>query len=76
MVSLQMDAGHISADGLAFSAYVRMGPNRLTRLHRSEARVGFGFDRESTGAQSLEVEFSNTEFLRFYDNVRNLEKLV
>jgi hypothetical protein len=68
---------HITTDDLAFSAYLKMKGHRLIKLDHIRSKAYFTFEIE--GPQSngqLKVEFINSDFVRFYNELRNLKKMV
>jgi hypothetical protein len=71
----QMSTHHITTDDLAFSAYLKMKGHRLITCDQRRSKTLFTFDLNANGDQ-LKVEFINSEFVRFYNELRNLKKMV
>ena len=67
---------HITTDDLAFSAYLRMKGYPLLKSDRFKSKMTFTFEANSTNENELKVEFINSEFLTFYNELRNLKKLI
>lgn len=66
---------HISTDDLAFSAYLKMKGHRLIKSDRKRSKAYFTFQIHEDVDQ-LKVEFVNSEFVRFYNELRNLKKVI
>ena len=75
MKSNDIKVNHISTDDLAFSAYLRMKGHQLIKSDQKKSKSTFMFDIGTEDANSLKVEFINSEFLNFYNELRNLKKL-
>jgi len=67
---------HIVTDDLALSAYLKMKGYRLIRSDRKKSKSTFIFDIGSEDPDSLKVQFINSEFLSFYNELRNMKKLI
>jgi len=67
---------HISTDDLAFSAYLKMKGYHLVKSNQNKSKSTFIFDIGTEDENSLKVEFINSEFLSFYNELRNLKKLI
>ena len=65
---------HITTDDLAFSAYLKMKGHRLITSDRKRSKTLFTFDVD-TDIEHLKVEFINSEFVQFYNELRNLKKM-
>lgn len=66
---------HITTDDLAFSAYLKMKGYHLIKSDRKRSKTLFTFDvRENT--ENLKVKFINSDFVRFYNELRNLKKMI
>ena len=72
----QIKANHISTDDLAFSAYLRMKGHRLIRSNPQKSKAIFTFDVAACDGEQLKLEFINSEFLSYYNEIRNLKKLI
>ena len=67
---------HIITDDLVFSAYLKMKGYHLIKSDRKKSKSIFIFENGNKGANSLKMKFINSEFLRFYNELRNLKKLI
>ncbi len=67
---------HLNTDDLAFSAYLKMKGHSLTKLDHIKSKSIFFFDIGDLDANQLKIEFANSDFSRFYHELRNLKKLV
>lgn len=65
----------ITTDDLAFSAYLKMKGYHLIKSDRKRSKTLFTFDVERD-IEALKVEFINSEFVRFYNELRNLKKMI
>ena len=70
-----MTTNHITTDDLAFSAYLKMKGYHLIKSDRKRSKILFTFDVDRD-IDYLKVEFINSEFVRFYNELRNLKKMV
>jgi hypothetical protein len=75
MKSNEIKNNQITTDDLAFSAYLKMKGYPLIKSDQKKSRNTFMFDLGTEDANSLKVEFINSEFLSFYNELRNLKKL-
>ena len=75
MKSNQIEKAQITTDDLAFSAYLKMKGYPLIRTDRKRSKIYFDFEIDKDVDQ-LKVEFINSEFVRFYNEVRNLKKII
>jgi len=66
----------IRTDDLAFSAYLKMSGFRLIQSTRNRSKMYFTFDIGEENENALKVAFVNSEFLKFYNELRNLKKLL
>jgi hypothetical protein len=66
----------IITDDLAFSAYLRMKGYHLIKSDQRKSKITFVFDIKTADANALKVEFINSEFLSFYNELRNMKKLI
>jgi len=74
-MSHQITTNHIATDDLAFSAYLKMKGHRLIRCDRDTSKTIFTFDVNGDG-EKLKVEFINSPFLQYYNELRNLKKMI
>jgi hypothetical protein len=66
----------ITTDDLAFSAYLRMKGYHLIKSDQKKSKSTFVFDIGTTDPNPLKVQFINSEFLSYYNELRNLKKLI
>jgi len=76
MESSEITANQIKTDDLALSAYLKMKGHRLVRSDQQKSKAIFTFDIGQNCADDLKVEFVNSEFGSFYNEIRNLKKLI
>ena len=69
-------ANHITTDDLAFSAFLKMKGYRLIKSNNLKSKRFFIFEINRQDLQKLQMEFINSEFLKFYNELRNLKKLI
>lgn len=74
--SHEIKTNHISTDDLAFSAYLKMKGYHLIKSDQKESKSTFIFEIGTGDANALKVKFINSEFLSFYNELRNLKKLI
>jgi len=77
----QMSTHHIITDDLAFSAYLKMKGHHLIKCDHQRSKTIFifganGSDLEPRGAEEIKVEFINGPFLKYYNELRNLKKVI
>ncbi len=75
MTSNEIKDNQITTDDLAFSAYLRMKGYSLIKSNQKEAKVYFTFEVNGNIDQ-LKVEFINSEIIQFYNELRNLKKMI
>lgn len=75
MKSNDIKVNHISTDDLAFSAYLRMKGYQLIKSDQKKSKSTFTFDVKGD-IEELKVEFINSEFVQFYNELRNLKKMI
>jgi hypothetical protein len=66
----------IITDDLAFSAYLRMKGYHLIKSDQRKSKSTFVFDIGAEDQNSLKVHFINSEFLSYYNELRNMKKLI
>ena len=76
MKSDEIKNHHITTDDLAFSAYLKVKGYHLIRSNQKKSKSTFIFDIGTADPNPLKVEFVNSEFLSFYNELRNLKKLI
>jgi hypothetical protein len=76
MGSSEITLNQIRTDDLPLSAYLKMKGYRLIKTRQEKSKVIFTFDIGDRCPEDLKVEFVNSEFVDFHNEVRNLKKLV
>jgi hypothetical protein len=76
MKSNEIKDEQIITDDLAFSAYLKMKGYHLIKSDQKKSKRIFVFAVGAEDENSLKVEFINSEFLSFYNELRNLKKLI
>jgi len=76
MKSDKIKNNQIATDDLAFSAYLKMKGYHLIKSNQKKSKSTFVFAIGTEDANSLKVQFINSEFLSFYNELRNLKKLI
>ena len=72
----QKSNNHITTDDLAFSAYLKMKGHQLIKSDQKRSKSFFVFEVGALDVNQMKVEFINSEFLSFYNELRNLKKLI
>jgi len=72
----QKSNNNITTDDLAFSAYMKMKGHHLIKSDQRKSKILFVFDVGTLDVNQMKVEFINSEFLSFYNELRNLKKLI
>jgi hypothetical protein len=67
---------HISTNDLAFSAYLKLKGFHLIKSNGTHSKRMFVFNIGSEEANTLKMEFINSEFLKYYNELRNIKKLL
>ena len=75
MKSSEIKNNHITTDDLAFSAYLKMKGYQLIKSDQKKSKSTFTFEVDENIDQ-LKVEFINSEFVQFYNELRNLKKMI
>ncbi len=73
--SNQIERNHITTDDLAFSAYLKMKGHCLIKSKQNASKTYFTFEVDGN-TEELKVEFINSKFLQFYNELRNLKKMI
>jgi len=71
----QISSEQITTDDLALSAYLKLNGHRLIKSDQKGSKIIFTFEVEGDPEQ-LKVDFVNSEFLQFYNELRNLKKMI
>jgi len=66
----------IKTDDLAFSAYLRMKGIPLVNLENHRSKQIFYFDLTEETLADEKINFINSDTLKFYNEIRNLKKLI
>lgn len=74
MKSPEIKTHQITTDDLAFSAFLKTKGHRLIRSDQRRSKSLFTFELNGD-ANALRLEFINSDFVRFYNELRNLKKL-
>lgn len=74
--SNEIKNNHITTDDLAFSAYLKMKGYHLIKSDQRKSKSIFTFEIGNEDAHLLHMEFINSEVLSFYNELRNLKKLI
>lgn len=75
MRSYQTKNNQITTDDLAFSAYLKVQGYPLIKSDQKKSKSTFTFEVDGDSEQ-LKVDFINSKFARFYNEVRNLKKVI
>lgn len=66
----------ITTDDISFSAWLRMRGYPLININHSAKKSIFQFALNGKDADTLKMEFINSEFITYYNELRNLKKLI
>jgi hypothetical protein len=66
----------ITTDDLAFSAYLRLQGYHLIKSNNNKIKKSFVFNLGSDDSSNLKLDFINSKFLTYYNELRNLKKLL
>ena len=69
-------SNQLTTDDLAFSAYLKMRGYPLIKSTNSPSKKHFVFSIDQQDAEKLKIEFINSEFLNFYNELRNMKKIL
>jgi hypothetical protein len=75
MKSNEIKHNHITTDDLAFSAYLKMKGYPLIKSDQKKSKSTFTFEVDGD-VEQLKVEFINSQFVQFYNELRNLKKMI
>ncbi|NQU66877.1 MAG: hypothetical protein HQ510_02940 [Candidatus Marinimicrobia bacterium] len=73
---MSVQNNQLNTDDLAFSAWLRMRGYPLIRSHKLEKKSIFSFSIKTEDENTLKIEFLNSDYLDFYNEVRNLKKII
>jgi hypothetical protein len=74
--SNQTNQNNITTDDLAFSAFLRLKGYQLITSNNNNTKKTFVFDIGSAECAQLKMDFINSKFLTYYNELRNLKKLL
>ena len=72
----QTNTNQITSDDLALAAYLKMKGYRLIQFNQNKSKIFFTFDLGDTDLHQIKTDFVNSEFLTFYNELRNLKKIM
>jgi hypothetical protein len=72
----QIQSNQIKTDDLAFSAFLKMKGYPIIKYYQNRSKSEFSFDIGEEDAQKLKMSFINSDFLSYYNELRNLKKLI
>ena len=67
---------HITTDDISFSAWLKMNNYPLIKIDRKVNKSLFEFDIRNKEQNALKMEFINSRFVAYYNELRNLKKLI
>ena len=76
MANTSNQNNHITTDDLAFSAWLKMRGYQLIKSNSYKTKKSFVFKIDSGEAEALKIEFINSDFLNFYNELRNMKKIL
>ena len=74
--SNQKQQNQIITDDLAFSAYLRLKGYPLIKSDQKGSKFLFSFKVDRKNIQQLKIEFVNSDFINYYNEIKNLKKLM
>ena len=72
----KIKSNQILSDDLAFSAFLRLKGYQLIKLDQNKSKSSFTFEIGNENAHGLKMSFVNSSFLTYYNELRNLKKLI
>jgi hypothetical protein len=72
----QIQSNQIITDDIAFSAFLKMKGYQLIKYDQNKLKSRFTFAIGEEDAQKLKMSFVNSDFLSYYNELRNLKKLI
>lgn len=76
MKSNTIKSDPIKTDDLALSAYLRLKGYPLIKSEKVRSKFYFYFDMDKENAADEKVAFIQSDMLKFYNEIRNLKKLL
>lgn len=67
---------HITTDDISFSAWLKMRGYPLIKINQNSRKSLFQFNLNGQDAGALKMEFINSDFITYYNELRNLKKLI
>ena len=74
--SNQKQPNQIMTDDLAFSAYLKFKGHQLIKSYQQGSKHLFTFELDRRNMQQLKIEFVNSDFIKYYNEVKNLKKIM
>lgn len=74
--SNQTKENQITTDDLALSAYLKIKGYRLIKSEQRGVKNLFTFELNGKNVQQLKMNFVNSEFIKYYNEIKNLKKLM
>ena len=74
--SNQTKTNQITTDDLALSAYLKIKGYRLIKSDQRGSKNLFTFEFNGKNSQQLKMDFVNSEFINYYNEIKNLKKLM
>jgi len=74
--SNQNKENQITTDDLALSAYMKMKGYRLIKSDQRGIKNLFTFKLNGKSVQQVKIEFVNSDFIKYYNEIKNLKKLL
>jgi len=75
MISAQLVQNKfLETDDLAFSAWLKMEGYQIIKSHQIGRKTFFTFQLSKLDIDTLKMEFLNSRFLMYYNEIRNLKK--
>lgn len=74
--SITITSNSITTDDISFSAFLKMKGYPLIKLDHKSSKCFFVFDIENKDAHTLKMEFINSEFVNYHNQLRSLKKLI
>jgi len=72
----QKESNQLTSDDLALAAYLKMKGYRLSEFHQNKSKIYFTFDLGDADVRQIKTDFVNSDFLVFYNELRNLKKIM
>ena len=72
----KINTHQITTDDLAFSAYLKMKGYSIIKFNHNKSKSTFTFSLNGKDEDGLKMEFINSSFLKYYNELRNLKKII